>query len=256
MPDAGWSGWDEYARFYDWENARTFGRRDLAFWRQLARREDGPVLELGCGTGRLLLPLARAGLAMTGIDRSSQMLDAASVRSRSLPRRRRPGLIRGDVCRLPLANAQFALVLAPYGLLQSLVRDRDLDASLAETARVLRPGGLVGIDLVPELPAWAEYGPRVRLKGRAPGRGTVTLIESVRQDRRRGITVFDEEFVETRRGITRRRRFSLTFRTRPMDVMRRRIERAGFSIDAVLGDYGGQPWDPRAETWLILGRKQ
>ena len=49
----GWQGWDEYAPFYDWENARTMGRQDVRFWQDLARREGGPVLELGCGTGRI-----------------------------------------------------------------------------------------------------------------------------------------------------------------------------------------------------------
>ena len=59
----GWKGWDEYAPFYDWENARTLGRKDVPFWRQVAIEGKGPVLELGCGTGRISLPLARAGVS-------------------------------------------------------------------------------------------------------------------------------------------------------------------------------------------------
>lgn len=46
----GHHGWDEYAPFYDWENARTFGRRDVPFWQRLAASRGGPVLELGAGT--------------------------------------------------------------------------------------------------------------------------------------------------------------------------------------------------------------
>ena len=70
----GWQGWDEYAPFYDWENARTLGRRDVPFWRTLAAQAAGPVLELGCGTGRIALPLGRAGSHVVGIDRSAPML--------------------------------------------------------------------------------------------------------------------------------------------------------------------------------------
>src|SRR3954471_24732919 len=70
----GWEGWDDYAPFYDWENARTLGRRDVPFWRRVVAAAQGPVLELGCGTGRISVPLARAGAHLVGIDRSEQML--------------------------------------------------------------------------------------------------------------------------------------------------------------------------------------
>ena len=47
----GHEGWDDYAAYYDWENAQTVGRRDIAFWQRMAAPVDGPILELGCGTG-------------------------------------------------------------------------------------------------------------------------------------------------------------------------------------------------------------
>ncbi len=255
MAAQGWKGWDDYAAFYDWENLRTFGRRDVAFWRELAGRERGPVLELGCGTGRLLTPIARTGIAVTGIDRSAPMLDRARLRARRVPRAGRPSIVRGDIRALPFSRASFGMVMAPYGMLQSLLSDRDLDRTLAEAARVLRPGGLFGVDLVPDLPAWAEYGPRVRLRGARPDGATVTLVEAVRQDRRRRLTIFDEEFIERRGRREHRRRFSLTFRTLAIEDTVRRIERAGCRIEAVLGDYRGGPWDERADVWMILARK-
>ena len=69
-PLEGWQGWDEYARFYDWENRQTMGRRDVRFWQDMARRLGGPVLELGCGTGRVSFPVARTGVQLVGVDRS------------------------------------------------------------------------------------------------------------------------------------------------------------------------------------------
>jgi len=252
---SGVDGWDQYAAFYDWENARTFGRRDIAFWRRVLTRERTNALELGCGTGRLLLPLARAGLAVTGIDRSAPMLERAMSRAMKIARARRPAIVRGDIRALPFEPSSFGMVIAPYGMLQSLTSNRDLKRALTEVSRVLRPGGLFGIDLVPDLPRWSAYQRRVRLRGRAGAGGTLTLVESVRQDRRRGLTVFDEEFVQRRANDVTRRRFSLTFRTIPMRAMVARLERAGLEVAAMLGDYLGGPWDTRADVWVILARK-
>src|SRR5713226_6479144 len=83
--DEGWQGWDQYAPFYDWENARTLGRRDVPFWRRVASTAGGPVLELGCGTGRVSRPLARAGVDLVGVDRSAAMLDRARRRAIRIP---------------------------------------------------------------------------------------------------------------------------------------------------------------------------
>ncbi len=250
----GWQGWDEYAPFYDWENARTVARRDVPFWERLAAAQDGLVLELGCGTGRITAPVARAGARIVGIDRSAPML--ARARRRLRRARLSAWLLRGDIRNLPFRRrTKFALVMAPYGILQSLTRERDLLATLEAVSSVVRRGGLFVIDLVPDLPRWSEYDRRVSLAGRK-GRGHVRLTESVRQDRRRRLTIFDQEYEERRGGRRSVQRFSLTFRTVSVPQMRRRLETAGFRIDAVLGDYGGGPWDPRADVWVMIARRR
>ena len=77
----------------------------------------------------------------------------------------------------------------------------------------------------------------------------------MRQDRARKLTVFDQEYIEQRGRERVSRRFSLVFRTLTVPQMTRRLENAGFSIKAALGDYGGEPWDRRADVWLILAEK-
>jgi SAM-dependent methyltransferase len=256
----GWHGWDDYAAFYDWENARTVGRRDVLFWRDVARRAGGRTLELGCGTGRILVPLARAGVEIVGIDRSAPMLARATTRVRRL--RRELGasasgaMLRGDIRQLPFEPATFDLVMAPYGILQSLVRDRDLSETLRAVFAALKPGGVFGLDLVPDVPRWEEYARRVSLRGSRGPRGVpVTLVESVRQDRAKRLTIFDQEFIEGRGRAQQIHRFSLTFRTVSIQSLRGRLERAGFTIDAVLGGYDGRPWDPRADVWVLMASK-
>jgi SAM-dependent methyltransferase len=249
----GWEGWDDYAPFYDWENARTLGRRDVAFWRRVAAEAKGEVLELGCGTGRISLPLARAGVNLVGVDRSAPMLARAAARAARTSRRM--PFVRADIRSLPFKRGRFTMVLAPYGVLQSLIRERDLRATLESVAHVLRRGGTFGIDLVPDVPNWREYDGRVQLVGRTRGGGRLTLVESVRQDPGRHLTTFDQRYVERRGRRTTEHCFELTFRTLSIPQMRRRLERAGFRVKTVLGDYRGHPWAADADVWILLAEK-
>ena len=258
MKREGWQGWDAYAPFYDWENAQTLGRRDVAFWRRVAAKANGPVLELGCGTGRVSAPLARAGVNLVGIDRSEPMLARARkqiLRSSNPQVRKSLRLIRGDIRFLPFEGAAFPMVLAPYGILQSLIRPKDLTATLTSVARVLETGGTFGIDLVPDVPKWREYENRVQLRGKVRG-AKLTLIESVRQDPTRHLTTFEQTYIERRGRHTREHRFDLTFRTLTVRQMTGQLERAGFRVNAVLGDYRGRPWDDRADVWIMMAEKR
>jgi hypothetical protein len=189
------------------------------------------------------------------------MLDRARKRVSRSRLSGRVHLVRADIRHLPFAgdgdSSRFPLVMAPYGVLQSLLREADLAATLASVRSVLQPGCTFGLELVADLPSWQEYRKRISLTGwrRRPGGAHVTLVESVRQDRARGLTFFDQEFTE-RRGRERRvRQFSLAFRTLSVPQMVRRLEKAGFSITALLGDYRGGPWDPRAEVWVVLAKR-
>ena len=258
----GHEGWDEYAPFYDWENAQTLGKRDVPFWRRLSRRtlEQWPadqrrLLELGCGTGRVTFPLAGAGVSVIGIDRSAEMLQRARARKRRLRKRRSIHLIRGDIRHLPFAPRTFPLVIAPYGILQSLLKERDLAATLEAVHESLAPGGIFGLELVADLPAWREYSDRVTLRGRRQNGARITLTESVRQDRKRKLTLFDQVYEERDGGKVTRKHFTLTFRTLTVHQMASRLQSAGFQAVTLLGDYHGSPWDQRAEAWILLAQK-
>ena len=231
-------------------------RRDVPFWERVAAAAAGPVLELGCGTGRVTVPLARAGIPLVGIDLSDPMLHRARTRLRRARLTARARLVRGDIRRLPFEGETFALVAAPYGILQSLIRERDLAATLSAIAAALQPGGRLVMELVADLPAWREYREETKLRGWRPGRRAhLTLVESVRQDRRRGLTIFDQEFVERRGRLVSSRRFALAFRTLSVPQMARRLERAGLRVAARLGSYEGDPWTRESDTWILIAER-
>ncbi len=222
----------------------------------LAQRATGPVLELGCGTGRLSLPVAKASDRFVGIDRSAPMLARLRRRFRRTRLGGRAEVIRGDIRALPFRpRMRFSLVMAPYGMLQSLLSDADLRATLRSVAAVMPRGGSFVIDLVPDLPRWSEYARKVSLRGRGPGGSDLTLIETVRQDRPRGLTIFDQEYVERVDGRLERHQFEISFRTLTVPRISARLERAGFKVDAVLGDYRGRAWNPTADVWVIIARR-
>lgn len=253
----GHEGWDDYAAYYDWENAQTVGRRDIAFWRRMAAPVEGPILELGCGTGRVALPVARHGSTVIGIDRSASMLARARMRVRRARLGSRVKLLRGDIRHLPFPERSFDLVMAPYGILQSLLDEKLLAATLKDVRRVLTKQGRFGLELVADLPAWEEYSNRTTFRSpRGPNGKPIVLIESVRQDRRKHLTRFEQEFVEGRGKSATRKKFTLAFRTLSVPQMVQRLEKAGLAVSAVLGDYQGGPWDMRADVWIIVARRR
>jgi ubiquinone/menaquinone biosynthesis C-methylase UbiE len=252
----GHEGWDDYAEYYDWENAQTVGKRDVAFWTRMASRVDGPVLELGCGTGRVAIPVGKSGATVIGIDRAASMLARGRIRVRRARVSSRVKLVRGDIRHLPFPDRTFPLVMAPYGILQSLLDEKLLSATLKEVQRVLSKKGTFGLELVADLPAWEEYSKRTSLTSkRGPNGKPIALIESVKQDRRKHITRFEQEFVEGRGKSATRKTFTLAFRTLSVPQMVQRLEKAGLVVTDLLGDYQGGPWDLRADVWIILARK-
>jgi ubiquinone/menaquinone biosynthesis C-methylase UbiE len=259
----GHEGWDDYAPYYDWENRQTVGRRDVAFWSAFAQGVSAgraahrtPILELGCGTGRVAVPVARTGATVVGIDRSASMLARGLARVKRCGLTSRVKLIRGDIRQLPFPDRSFDLVMAPYGILQSLLDEELLADTLADVRRVLARGGMFGLELVADLPAWQEYSRRPTLRSaRGPHGQPIVLIETVKQDRRRHITRFEQEFVEGRGRAATSKKFRLAFRTLTVPQMVDRLEKAGLEVASLLGDYQGGPWDLRAEVWIILARR-
>ncbi len=129
-------------------------RRDGAFYLDLARRAGGPVLELGCGTGRILIPVARAGCCVTGLEISENML--ARCRAKLA---REPGEVR-DRVRLVCTtmtefslDEQFSLVTAPFRGFQHLLSIAEQLSCLRCVHRHLAPGGTFVLDVFHTIPA-------------------------------------------------------------------------------------------------------
>jgi len=131
---------------YDWEYRRR--RHDVAFYRMLAGERGGPILDAGCGTGRMLLPLARDGHQVVGIDRAPAMLARAAWRLARAGRevRRRVLLAQADLGGLPAGANRFALVIAAFHTVQHCESEAALASFFGGAAAALIPGGWLAFD--------------------------------------------------------------------------------------------------------------
>ncbi len=135
---------------------------DLPLWEELAGRQGGPILELGCGTGRVALHLARRGHTVVGLDRDPELIEALAVRASDIDPsgvgRKSDALgglsvtgIVGDARDFEL-DEPVSLVLAPTHLLQLLPAAAQRRESLRCIAAALRPGGLLAAAIIEGMP--------------------------------------------------------------------------------------------------------
>lgn len=163
LVDAGSREHYEDAALYDYEYRRR--RADLAFYRGLAHRlaPGQAVLELGAGSGRVTLPLLRAGHSVVAVDQSATMLARLAARAAALPQaaRERLAIVRADL-RTFAVRRRFPLVIAAFNVVEHLYTHADVGAFLRRVAAHLEPSGVLAFDVeLPDL-AWLTRDPRRR----------------------------------------------------------------------------------------------
>lgn len=136
--------YDRIAAFYDADMGRNMAHDDVAFYVRQCAASGGPALELGCGTGRILLELLAAGIEAFGADASMPMLDALR-RKAGARKLGMPATCQADVRALPFRRT-FRSVLCPYSLITYLVTDEDVARMLAGVADALTADGALIVD--------------------------------------------------------------------------------------------------------------
>jgi SAM-dependent methyltransferase len=237
---------DDEARGFALEHAHY--TRDIPFWRAAAARLGSPVLDLGCATGRVALPLARDGAEVWALDRSPAMLaelerlleaEPPEVRQRVRP-------VRGDLAGFRLDEA-FRLVLIAMNTLQALTEPADRLACLTAAREHLAPGGELIFDVA--LPDADEIVDTMGIE--RPG--------GLHHDRATGATLEHSAWYDRWEPGTHTLEFTLRMEQRtggapPSTILRRHrvhlfspeeigelLARAGLEPVEVLGDFDGSP---------------
>ena len=121
---------------------------DLETWRRLADEQAGPILDLGCGTGRVALHLASRGHRVCGVDNRRPLLEA--LRHRASEGGLAVEAIEGDIRSLALGGRRFSLALAPMQVLQLLTGSEDRIRAMRGARATLEPAGLFAAAIVEE----------------------------------------------------------------------------------------------------------
>lgn len=240
----------EYAHpnLYDLENS-DFGPQG-PFYQALAAQTGGPVLELGCGTGRITIPLAQAGIAITGLDIVPGMLERARQKAGDLPVQ----WVEADVRHFRL-DARFRLIFGTSGVFQHMLTRADQEALLSSVRDHLAPDGLFAVDVaLPQLVAGSDSAEEQPWFSYQDERGrTVQVSGTNRYDPATQINV--ETAVRRWRGDDGREqvhRAPLALRFFTPEELTALLRESGFTIVALYGDYDRSPLGSESGTAIAV----
>jgi SAM-dependent methyltransferase len=254
-------GYDTYrfvAEFYD-HVAPYRDRADVDFFVGMAVRTGGPVLEIGCGTGRVLIPTARRGFEIVGLDLSRRMLDICREKLRDEPDdvSSRVELVHGDMRDFDLGRS-FALVTAPFRPFQHLVTVDDQIRCLHAVRRHIADGGLLVLDIFdPHLPmliqdSGEEFGdePETVLPD---GRRVVRKHRIVKRDTVSQVSDCEIIYYVTHAdGRTERLVHGFQMRHIFRFEAEHLLARCGFETESLYGGYDGSPVGSKTPGELIF----
>jgi SAM-dependent methyltransferase len=235
-------------------------RDDVQFFVDAARGSAGPVLELGCGTGRVLIPTARAGIEIVGLDVSPGMLGICRSKLEQEPRevRERVELVHGDMRDFRLARS-FGLVTVPFRGFQHLTTVAEQMASLSCIRDHLQPGGTLILDLFnPWLELLvahedgAEFGEEPEFV-MPDGRRVVRRHRFLSSDRFRQVNrvemihdVTHPDGTEEQLSVSFDFRYLFRFEAEHL------LARCGFELEHVYSDYARSPFGSHDPGELVL----
>ena len=242
--------YDPLADLYDLEYAHDY---DVPFWLALAEREGGPVVEWGAGTGRIAIPLTRAGSDVTAVELSENMIEAGRKKDASLK------WVRGDMRTVKLGR-RYRLAVCAFNSFLCLPSVDDALAFLHNAREHLQPGGLFGMEVSvfsPEELVDPPGGPQLRHDFiRELPQGDLNRFSISRYDAASQLLTMRlfYEMYGASGELGSRRGHNLTIRVTGRDELGLMLRLAGFEVEAVYGGFEGETFTSGSDHLILLSR--
>jgi len=240
------------ARHYDGDYEAIGRTQDISFYAELARAADGPVMEMACGTGRVLLPMARTGATLTGVEPTAPMRERLLAKLQHEPEdvRGRVTLLDGRFDQIPVPGP-FALICSPFRAFQHLCTREAQVAGLRAMAAVLAPDGVLAFDVFDYDPVLAaEYStPHVDCTYEEDGRVVQRTSETKRDEDGRLLHVTMRWTVD---GQGAGEATGCTMRVVSRDEIDELLSEAGLRTEVVFADFERTPWEPGKPRELVV----
>ncbi len=244
-----------YAEFYDLEYGDFLD--DLAMYVGFAARTGGPILELGCGTGRLLVPLAKEGYEVTGVDISAKMLERAREKAIAAGVSEKVELIEGDV-RTFSAAREYPLAISAVSSFMALDSLEKQISGLVNVRRAMRPGGILILDLFNPNPSILLKGDgRVIFDGEWELDDGSTVQKYVVRTTYAHSQVHEILYlydVLKPDGRIERHRVPVRLKYIYEPEGRLMLEKAGYGVEEVYGSYELEPFDDYSPSLIFVAR--
>ncbi len=216
-----------------------------------ATRSGGPVLELACGTGRMLVPMAQAGIDITGIDMSAPMLTVARQRLATVGAS--ATIVEGDMSRFTFA-APFAFVFSAINSLLHLTTTADLRSCFASVRRSLRPDGSFMFDIVNFQPSFLATPDQRQKVGEYDSEiyGRYRIEETVRYDAASQIA--HKTFLYSAEGAADFRVVTFPLRVIYPQELAALLALEGLRLASRFGDRSGAPFHAESPSQVCIAR--
>ncbi len=243
--------YDPLADLYDLEYVHDY---DVPFWHAMAKREGGPVVEWGAGTGRIAVPLAENSFDVTAVEVSGKMVERGRGKGNTVE------WFRGDM-RSAKPGGRYGLAICAFNSFLCLTSLDDALAFLGNAREHLEPGGLLGIEVStfsPEELAEEPGGPerqhdftRESPDGRLE-RFSISHYDAASQimEMRLFYELYDGDD-----ALRSKREHDLKIRVTNRDELILMLRLSGFEVEAAYGGFEGEPFTSESDHLIVLARR-